>query len=78
MGGRPASGAGGLRFAFYGRISTADFQDRASSRAWQYEAAADLAAGHGVIVAEYFDIGCSRRLPLASTPSSRTSIGRDR
>jgi hypothetical protein len=28
-------GAGGLRFAFYGRMSTDDFQDLASSRQWQ-------------------------------------------
>ena len=68
MGGRPAPMSDGLRFAFYGRISTADFQDRASSRAWQYESAVDLVAGHGVIVAEYFDVGCSRRLHWAQRP----------
>ena len=31
--------ADGLRFAFYGRMSTTEYQDRASSRAWQREAA---------------------------------------
>jgi site-specific DNA recombinase len=41
-----------------------------SSRAWQYEAAADLVAGHGVIVAEYFDIGRSRRLPWPQRPQA--------
>jgi hypothetical protein len=28
-------GPGGLRFAFYGRMSTREFQDQASSRSWQ-------------------------------------------
>jgi site-specific DNA recombinase len=41
-----------------------------SSRAWRYEAAADLVAGHGVIVAEYFDIGRSRRLPWPQRPQA--------
>jgi site-specific DNA recombinase len=70
MGGRRPPVSGGLRFAFYGRISTADFQDRTSSRAWQYESAADLVGGRGVIVAEYFDVGCSRRLPWAQRPQA--------
>ncbi|MEH1129132.1 hypothetical protein [Micromonospora sp. CPCC 206061] len=59
-----------MRFAFYGRISTADFQDRASSRAWLYEATVDLVAGRGVIMAEYLDVGCSRRLPWAQRPQA--------
>jgi hypothetical protein len=37
----------GLRFAFYGRVSTASFQDRDSSRRWQRDVAEDLVAGHG-------------------------------
>ena len=36
----------GVRFAFHGRMSTAEYQDRASSRAWQREAADRLVAGH--------------------------------
>ncbi|MFG2043585.1 recombinase, partial [Dactylosporangium sp. NPDC048998] len=36
---RPPDGVGGLRFAFYGRVSTADFQERESSRRWQRDAA---------------------------------------
>jgi hypothetical protein len=44
---------GGLRFAFYGRISTTDHQDHGSSRHWQITAASDLIAGHGCIVAEF-------------------------
>ena len=61
---------GGLRFAFYGRTSTVDCQDRVSSRSWQYESARDLVAGHGVIVAEFFDVGYSRRLPWAKRPQA--------
>jgi len=55
--------ASGLRFAFYGRISTADFQDEWSSRVWQRDYAADVVAGRGRIVLEFFDVGCSRRRP---------------
>ena len=45
--GSPGSDAvGGLRFAFYGRISTVEFQDEWSSRRWQCEGAADVVAGH--------------------------------
>ncbi len=38
---------GGLRFAFYGRGPTEDFQDPASSRGWQLLRAQALVAGHG-------------------------------
>lgn len=62
--------AGGLRFAFYGRVSTADFQERASSRRWQRDAAEALVAGHGVIVAEFFDADRSRRLPWPDRPQA--------
>jgi site-specific DNA recombinase len=60
-----ASGRGGVRFAFYGRVSTEDWQDPVTSRARQREQAAVLAAGHGLIVAEYFDTGESRMLAWA-------------
>jgi site-specific DNA recombinase len=51
-------GAGLLRFAFYGRVSTEDWQDPGeSSRARQREQAVRWSAGHGVIVAEFFDTG---------------------
>ena len=49
-------------FAFYGRTSTAEFQDPVTSRAWQREVAASLVAGHGTITAEFFDVGVSRRV----------------
>ena len=55
-----APGRGVLRFAFYGRVSTEDWQDPVTSRARQREQAGVLVAGHGVIVAEFFDAGQSR------------------
>lgn len=51
----------GLRFAFYGRMSTEDWQDPVTSRQWQYDSATSLIAGHGAIVAEFFDVGYTRR-----------------
>jgi site-specific DNA recombinase len=58
-------GRGCLRFAFYGRVSTEDWQDPESSRARQLQQAVMLAAGRGVIAAEFFDTGQSRVLPWA-------------
>ncbi|HEV2780199.1 MAG TPA: recombinase family protein [Actinophytocola sp.] len=60
----------GLRLAFYGRTSTVDFQDRASSQAWQREVAECVVAGRGEIVVEFFDAGYSRRLPWADRPEA--------
>lgn len=60
----------GLRFAFYGRMSTVDFQDRATSQRWQLASASELVAGHGRIVAEYFDHGMSRSLAWADRPQA--------
>ncbi len=58
-------------FAFYGRVSTEDQQDPASSRAWQLRRALELVdpAG-GAIVAEFFDIGQSRSLPWKRRPEA--------
>lgn len=70
---RPGEGrvaSPGLRFAFYGRMSTVEYQDRASSFGWQREAAEQLVAGRGVIVAEFFDAGCSRRLSWTERPQA--------
>jgi site-specific DNA recombinase len=53
-------GRGSLRFAFYGRVSTEDWQDPVTSRARQLAQAVMLVAGRGVIVAEFFDTGQSR------------------
>jgi site-specific DNA recombinase len=47
----------GLRFAFYGRVSTEDWQDPESLRARQREQAEALVRGHGRVVAEFFDEG---------------------
>ncbi len=52
---------GVLRFAFYGRVSTEDWQDPVTSRARQLQQAMMLIAGVGVIVAEFFDTGSSGR-----------------
>jgi site-specific DNA recombinase len=71
--GRGAAGApgrGGLRFAFYGRVSTEDWQDPVTSRARQREQAEALVRGHGAIVAEFFDIGQSRALAWALRPQA--------
>jgi site-specific DNA recombinase len=54
---------GGLRFAFYGRVSTEDWQDPVTSRTRQHDQAGALIAGRGRIVAEFFDAGESRVLP---------------
>jgi hypothetical protein len=61
---------GRLRFAFYGRVSTEDYQDPVTSRARQVGQAAGLVAGHGRIVAEFFDSGQSRVLPWARRPQA--------
>ncbi|TDD21263.1 recombinase [Actinomadura sp. KC06] len=51
-------------------MSTVEYQDRASSIGWQREAAEQLVAGRGVIVAEFFDAGCSRRLSWTERPQA--------
>jgi len=59
------------RFAFYGRVSTEDQQDPASSRQWQLSRAEALIGPHGgKVVAEYFDIGQSRSLPWKRRPEA--------
>jgi DNA invertase Pin-like site-specific DNA recombinase len=60
----------GLRFAFYGRMSTVDYQDRASSWWWQRDSAEDLIAGHGRIAVEFFDEGVSRKVPWPERPQA--------
>jgi site-specific DNA recombinase len=65
-----APGRRGLRFAFYGRVSTEDWQDPVTSRARQREQAEALVRGHGTIVAEFFDIGESRVVAWARRPQA--------
>jgi len=67
-------GTWGLRFAFYGRVSTEDWQDPVTSRARQRDQAAALAAGHGRIVAEFFDTGYSRTLAWARRPQAAALV----
>lgn len=69
----PAGGEGVGRLAFYGRCSTEDNQDPATSKAWQVgEAALFVEPLGGEIVEEFFDIGQSRSLPW----ERRTEAGR--
>jgi hypothetical protein len=72
---RPGRRGGGvLRFAFYGRVSTEDWQDPVTSHARQLQQAMMLVAGVGIIVAEFFDIGESRELPWARRPQSAALV----
>jgi site-specific DNA recombinase len=66
----------GVRFAFYGRTSTAEFQDPVTSRAWQREVAATLIAGHGTITTEFFDVGVSRRAAWERRPQAAVLLKR--
>ncbi|MFF4602757.1 recombinase family protein [Streptomyces sp. NPDC001339] len=65
-----ASASPGLRFAFYGRVSTEDHQDPATSRGWQLLRAQALTSGYGHITTEYFDIGRSRSTPWPRRPEA--------
>ena len=67
-------GRGPLRFAFYGRVSTEDWQDPVTSRARQLQQAVMLTAGRGVIAAEFFDTGQSRALPWARRPEAAALV----
>jgi len=61
---------GGLRFAFYGRVSTEDWQDPVTSLARQREQAEALVRGRGVIVTEFFDAGQSRTVAWGRRPEA--------
>ena len=67
-------GQGCLRFAFYGRVSTEDWQDPVTSRARQQEQAGALVRGHGQIVSEFFDVGQTRKLAWACRPRSAALV----
>ena len=60
-----------VRFAFYGRVSTEDQQDPASSKQWQPHRSRQLIepAG-GEVVADFFDIGQSRSIPWKRRPEA--------
>jgi hypothetical protein len=51
-------------------MSTVEFQDRATSLGWQREVAEETIRGRGMIVAEFFDEGCSRRLSWRERPAA--------
>jgi len=73
----PEPGRGGrdmVRFVFYGRVSTEDWQDPVTSRARQREQAEALVRGRGVIVAELFDVGESRTVAWARRPQSAALV----
>jgi site-specific DNA recombinase len=64
-----------MRFAFYGRVSTEDMQDPASSKQWQMARAKALIEPHGgKIVREFFDVGTSRSLPWKRRPESQALL----
>lgn len=65
-----SSPQGGVRFAFYGRVSTEDYQDPVTSRARQRGQAEALVRGFGRVVAEFFDVGQTRVLPWARRPQA--------
>ena len=67
---------GGMRFVFYGRVSTEDWQDPVTSRARQREQAEALVRGHGVIVAEFFDTGESRTMAWGRRPRAAALVAR--
>jgi site-specific DNA recombinase len=67
---RRAPAPTGIRFAFYGRMSTVEFQHRETSQQWQRMLARDVVAGRGQIVVEFFDEGCSRRRGWADRPGA--------
>ncbi|WP_329791893.1 recombinase family protein [Lentzea sp. DG1S-22] len=60
----------GLRFAFYGRMSTSTFQDVQTSHAWQRAVSEELIEGVGSVVREFFDVGVSRRWSWQDRPES--------
>jgi hypothetical protein len=65
---------GELRFAFYGRVSTEDWQDPVTSRARQREQAEALVRGHGHVVAEFFDEGESRSVAWGRRPQAAALV----
>ena len=75
--GRPqvgGPGRGELQFAFYGRVSTEDWQDPVTSRARQREQAGALVRGHGHVVAEFFDAGQSRTVAWGRRPEAAALV----
>jgi len=55
-------------------VSTEDWQDPVTSRARQRDQARALVAGHGMIVAEFFDSGQSHTPPWARRPQAAALV----
>ena len=70
----PGRSGGGLRFAFYGRVSTEDWQDPVTSLARQRAQAEALVRGHGRVVAEFLDTGQSRTVAWARRPQAAVLV----
>jgi DNA invertase Pin-like site-specific DNA recombinase len=51
-------------------MSTSEFQDAVTSRAWQRSVSEELVEGFGTIVVEFFDEGCSRRWSWSDRPAA--------
>jgi hypothetical protein len=51
-------------------MSTSEFQDAVTSRAWQRSVSEELVEGFGAIVVEFFDEGCSRRWSWSDRPAA--------
>ena len=51
-------------------MSTSEFQDAVTSRAWQRSVSEELVEGFGAIVVEFFDEGCSRRWSWWDRPAA--------
>ncbi|QQQ80155.1 recombinase family protein [Saccharothrix sp. 6-C] len=69
-----ATPVGSLRFLFYGRASTHEHQDPRTSRAWQLDVSRRLTGGHGRIVGEYVEVGCSRQVPWHLRPRAAAML----
>jgi site-specific DNA recombinase len=67
VGGAVGTSAGGVPGV---RVSTEDWQDPVTSRARQLAQGEALVAGHGQIVAEFFDTGQSRTLAWGRRPEA--------
>ena len=67
-------GRGCLRFAFYGRVSTEDWQDPVTSRARQLQQAMMLVAGRGLSRRSSSTPGESRALPWARRPQAAALV----
>ena len=63
-----------MRFAFYGRVSTEDWQDPVTSLARQLAQAEALVCSHGRIVARFSDVGESRSVAWGRRPQAAEVI----